>query len=277
MSKPLPYSCIKKMKKIPSLHELNKTLNKISHADKIRHLFIANIMYHLVIKKTLFNEVYTPIFEKSKLIKPYERSTLELLSVLSKNEEKYIINTLKHNTKTYSTMKEKKIIPLYAKHLHFLLIRADWLVTKIYEHCTLEQARFKKDFVTMNENVRQKAKTPIEQNLYKIRNSANFNIDCQNNIDNCRFEPIYDQISEISFIKKYTNIFGNAEYKYFASIETMHQEIEQLFNENLLALDPNDLTFEARKYSINIERAENLDALVSVTKHEKKKKKSGIA
>ena len=141
MSKPLPYGCIKKMKKIPSLREFNKTLNNISQADNIGHLFIVNIMYHLVIKKTLFNEVYTPIFEKSKLIKPYERFTLQLLSVLSKNEEKDIINTFKHNTKTYSTMKEKN-----AEHLHFLLIRADWLVTKIYQHYTLEQACLKKTF-----------------------------------------------------------------------------------------------------------------------------------
>ena len=109
MSKPLPYGCIKKMKKIPSLREFYKTLNNISHADNMGHLFIVNIMYHLVIKKTLFNKVYTPIFEKSKLIKPYERFTLQLLSVLSKNEEKNIINTFKDNTKAYSTMKEKKL------------------------------------------------------------------------------------------------------------------------------------------------------------------------
>ena len=146
MSKPLPYGCIKKMKKIPSLREFYKTLNNISHADNMGHLFIVNIMYHLVIKKTLFNKVYTPIFEKSKLIKPYERFTLQLLSVLSKNEEKNIINTFKDNTKAYSTMKEKKIIPRYAEHLHFLLIRADWLVTKIYQHYTLEQACLKKTF-----------------------------------------------------------------------------------------------------------------------------------
>ena len=35
------------------------------------------------------------------------------------------------------------------------------------------------------------------------------------------------------------------------------REIEQKFNEELLALDLNDLAFEARKYSINIKRAEN--------------------
>ena len=44
-------------------------------------------------------------YEKSKLIKAYERSVLQFLSVLSKNEEKDIINTFKHKAKTHSTMK----------------------------------------------------------------------------------------------------------------------------------------------------------------------------
>ena len=54
------------------------------------------------------------------------------------------------------------------------------------------------------------------------------------------------KIGEISFIKKYENIFGNEKYKDFASIETMREEIEQTFNEKLLPLDPNNPTFEAR-------------------------------
>ena len=32
---------------------------------------------------------------------------------------------------TYSVVKEKKCIPLYAGHLHFLVARIGWLVTKI--------------------------------------------------------------------------------------------------------------------------------------------------
>ena len=52
----------------------------------------------------------------------------------------------------------------------------------------------------------------------------------------------------------------------------MCKEIEQTFNEKLLALDPNDLISEARKYSINIERAENLEALESMNKHNQKSK-----
>ena len=95
MTKPLPYNCIKKMKKNPSLREFQRILKSILHADKIGHLFIVDIKFHVKNEKNLlFNKVYRPIFEKSKLTKPYERSALQLLSVLSRNEEKDIINTL---------------------------------------------------------------------------------------------------------------------------------------------------------------------------------------
>lgn len=44
----------------------------------------------------------------------------------------------------------------------------------------------------------------------------------------------------------------------------MGKEIEQIFNEKFLALDPNDLTVEAKDIErINIERVENLDALIN--------------
>ena len=47
------------------------------------------------------------------------------------------------------------------------------------------------------------------------------------------------------------------------------REIEQKFSEELLALDLNDLAFEARKYSINIKRTENLDLLKFMNEHKK--------
>ena len=101
-------------------------------------------------KKLLLIEIYMPIFEKHKLIKPYERSVLQLLDILSRNDEKDLINMFKDNAKTHSTMKQKRFIPLYTKHLHFLVSRARWLVTKIYKQHTFEQAPFTKEFVTMN-------------------------------------------------------------------------------------------------------------------------------
>ena len=79
MTKPLPYGCIKKQQKIPSLRKFNMIQNKLSHTDKIGHLFIVDIKFHFKNKKSmLFNEIYTPISENSKLIKSYERSVYQL-------------------------------------------------------------------------------------------------------------------------------------------------------------------------------------------------------
>ena len=145
MTKPLPYGCIKKQKHSPSILEFNKILDKISHEDKIGHLFVFDIQFHNKNPKTkLFNEIYPPIFEKNKKIEPFERSTPQLMSILARNEEKDKINNFSYTSKTHSTLEEKKFIPLYTKDLHFLIKRAGWLVTYIYEHYTFEQSKFKK-------------------------------------------------------------------------------------------------------------------------------------
>ena len=116
-------------------------------------------------EKTLwFNEIYTPLFEKRKLVKPYERSVIQLLSVLVKNE-KGTLNSFKFNEKTHSTMKKKIYLPLYAEHLHFLMTRAGWIATKIYAHYTFEQV-FKKDFVIMNQVSQQNTKTNVGKDFY---------------------------------------------------------------------------------------------------------------
>lgn len=147
---------------------------KVSHTDKTGHLFIVDIKFYLKNKKVLlFNEFCTPIFEKSKLTIPYERSVLKLLSVLSGNEGKDIINTFKHNAKSHSTVKEKIFISLYVEHWHFLVTRAGWLVTKIYEHFTFEQSPSKKEFVTMNQNAMKETfinfwTTPILELIVEI-------------------------------------------------------------------------------------------------------------
>ena len=68
----------------------------------------------------------------------FERSTLQLMCILPRNEEKDKINSSSYTSKTHSTLGEKKFISLYAEHLHFLIKRAGWLVTSIYEHYTFE-------------------------------------------------------------------------------------------------------------------------------------------
>ena len=97
--------------------------------------------------------------QKNKKVDPFERSTLQLLSVAVSNEEKNTLNSFPYNSKTHSTLKEKKFILLYAEDLHFLITRAGWLVTHIYEHYTFEQLKFKKDFVIMEPKIKANSNT----------------------------------------------------------------------------------------------------------------------
>ena len=100
-----------------------------------------------------------------------------------------VLNACKATAKTHSTIGKKIFIPLYAEHLHFLMKRCGWLVTKIYSHFTFEQAMLKKEFVIMNHVSRQNAKTSVEKDFFKLMNNSNFGYDCRNNIDSCFFHP----------------------------------------------------------------------------------------
>ena len=68
------------------------------------------------ILKQCFLMKFIPLFlKKEKIVQAYKQSVLQLMSVLSRNEDKDIINNFKCNAKTHSTMDEKKFIPLYAE------------------------------------------------------------------------------------------------------------------------------------------------------------------
>ena len=64
----------------------------------------------------------------------FERSCLQLISEIKRNEEKGTTHSFSYTSKTHLTLAEKKIILLYVEHLQFLIKRAGWLVTKIYKH-----------------------------------------------------------------------------------------------------------------------------------------------
>ena len=148
MTKILPYGCIKRQEYPPRLVEFNKILDRISDGDKKGDLLIVDIKFHDINPKTLlFNEIYPSIFEKNKKIEPYERSTLQLMSIIQRNKDKDKINSFPYTSKIHSTLRKKKFILLYTEDLHFLIKKAGWLVTHRYEHYTFEQSKFKKDFV----------------------------------------------------------------------------------------------------------------------------------
>ena len=83
MTKPLPYGCIKKQDKVPRMTEFNKILDCISHDDKIGHLFIVDIKFHNINEKTrCLTKFIHQYLKKNKKIDPFERSTLQLMSVI---------------------------------------------------------------------------------------------------------------------------------------------------------------------------------------------------
>ena len=67
----------------------------------------------------LFNEIYTPIFEKKKVMQAQYRSVLQLMSVINRNEEKDLVRTFDANAKTHSTLEEKNVASLRRAHSFF--------------------------------------------------------------------------------------------------------------------------------------------------------------
>ena len=53
----------------------------------------------------------------------------------------------------------------------------------------------------MNQKSRQEAKNSVEKDFYKLINNSNFGHDWRNNLDNCQFVPIFDELKEITYIK----------------------------------------------------------------------------
>ena len=162
--------------------------------------------------------------------------------------------------KSHATLFPKKCIPLYIEDLQFLIKRAGWVVTKLYSHFTFEQDTIKKDFVLMNQYARQNAKNDIEKNFYKLMDNSNFGFDCRNNANNLKSEPLINEIKELSYIKRYHNLF-HEKVKQFVSSDILEQKINQDFNQEMSEIKDNDLFKNIRITELTNRRAENFDAL----------------
>ena len=206
-------------------------------------------------------------------MEPFVQSTLQLMNIVVRDEEKDKIISFPYTSKTHFTLKEKKIIPLYAEDLHFLITRAGWLVTHIYERYTYEQSKFKKDFIVTNQKAKQKAISSVEKDFYKLLNNSNFGIDGRNNIDNCILEALYDEFTEISYIEKFTKIYNGDTFRNFFSPSLLREEITQAFQSTIFVLNKDKPTYEARKKYYERQMPEELDGVDSYEKNKKVKKR----
>ena len=215
----------------------------------------------------MYNEIFPPIIEKQKILDANERSLFQLLELFDKTNDKP--KSYRCTAKSHATMFPKKYIPLYLEDLRFLIKRAGWVVTKLYSHFTFEQDAFKKEFVLMNQRSRQNAKNDIEKNFYKLMNNANFGFDCRNNANNLKFEPLIDEINELTYIKKYYNLF-DSKINNFVNSEILEKNINQEFEQEIALVKDNDPFKNARIVELENKRQTDIDSLDCLKKRGKK-------
>ena len=250
----------------------------ISNKDKTGHLFVVDLMFDFkrsTARQLLFNEIYTPVFEKKKILPPSKRSAFQLLDAMRVNDMG-VLNAFKATAKTHSTMDKKIFIPLYAEHLHFLVKRCGWLVTKIYSHFTFEQAMFKKQSVIMKQVSRENAKTSVERDYFTVMNNSNFGYDCRNNIDNYFFSPIIDEIEDVHYIRRHQNDFDPF-LQNFVSSDLLEKEINEGFDNKIAAFEINSQFYDAKKNPFKIEINKQLNAVNSMgNKKRRRHKKDSV-
>ena len=273
MTRPMPTGCIKQNTS-PTWAIFNLLIEKVSLEDKIGHLFVVDIEFdfqNASARQLTYNEIFPPIIEKKKIMEANERSLFQLLELFSKNEQdkprSYVCTA-----KSHTTLLPKTCIPLYIEDLRFLIKRAGWKVTKLYSHFTFEQDTFKKDFVLMNQKSRQNAKNDIEKNFYKLMNNANFGFDCRNDANNLKFDPLIDEINEITYIKKYHNLF-DPKIKKFVSSKILEDHIEKEYTDELFKIKDDDPFKNLRLTHLKNEKLKQLDGVECFKRQERKRKK----
>ena len=254
---------------MPTLEELESLLSNVTLQDKLGRLFVVDIVFDKINKKTLlFNELYPPIFEKNKKIESHERSCTQIMCVLNMTS-KGKMSTLQQTPKTQATLKRKSFIPLYAEDLYFLTTKMGWTVTKIYEHYTFRQDTFKKDFVVMNQAARKEAETKVDKDFYELLNNSNFGYDCRKNIDNCNLELLYDGVEEVKYIKRYADIFTDHKLKEFFTGDTLREQTEKEIDEKINKYEVNDEFYcanEAEMLQLKEEELEAIDGFINKRK-----------
>ena len=118
----------------------------------------------------------------------------------------------------------------------------------------------------------QKSKISVEKDFYKLMNNSNFGYDCRNNLDNCKFVPIFDEYRELTFISRYYNLF-DSKVKQFITSDLIKHDIGEKFNDKLSKLDKEDRFYNIKLQTIENERLQQIEAAEKFEQQQKKIKK----
>ena len=208
--------------------------------------------------------------KKKATIESNERSTFELIELYAE-VKKGMPKNYKVSPKAQATLFKKRNIPMYLEELKFVIYRCGWKVTKLYRYYFFEQERFKQDFILMNQKARQESKNKIGSDFCKLLSNADFGYDCRNNLDNCHFEPISNEIRKLTFIRRYHNNRFDKEIAPFVTSHILEQEITHKYNSERQKVV--DSFFAAKIRTIENRKAAEVEALNNFKKVENKSKK----
>ena len=88
-------------------------------------------------------------------------------------------------------------------------------------------------------------------------NNANFRFDCRNNANNTKVEPISDEIGEITYIKKYYNLF-DSQVANFVKSDVLEQNINEEYEQKMAMIKENEPLKDARIAEIGNEKKKQI-------------------
>ena len=124
----------------------------------------------------------------------------------------------------------------------------------------------------MNQKSRQLSKNDVEKDFFKLMNNSNFSYDCRNNLDNCKFNPVFDELGEVTYVNRYHNVFDEKGSS-LVSTDLVKQHIEEKFNDKLAKLNKEDHFFNIKYQTIRDERLANLEVAEKIDGYKNKNKK----
>ena len=103
-------------------------------------------------------------------------------------------------------------------------------------------------------------------------NNANFGFDCRNDADSLQFYPLIDEMNEITYIKKYHNVF-DPKIEKFVSSEILKDYFENKYNQALFEIKDDDPYKNLRMSQLEKERLDDLDSVECLKRKERKRRK----
>ena len=96
-------------------------------------------------------------------------------------------------------------------------------------------------------------KIQLKNDFFKLMNNANFGYDCRNSSDNCQFIPIFDEMNEITYLKRYYDYF-NKDVSKFVTSDLIKEEAEEIYNDSMMKLSKDDKFYQVKLPALKAER-----------------------